>query len=1223
MPTQLALNAENISLGVTPQEIIDIALANIGEPWAADGCAAFVWGVTNLAGLPFFDLENKTVNNDPRSPQDSEYIVPHSAGIGSGRADVSGDGWYLVSSSSSVADLVSMLQPGDVVRVYKDASEGFIDASGNAIAHSFIVVSNVGGNIQVVDNWNGAISEHALSDITNIWAPQGQFAAAFVSRIDSAWVEANVPQNTLVGDAFGDWSALSHPMTTIDKVGSEILVSTDGDNGYAYPTVCELTNGDFVIAWPSLGSIKAQLFDPSGTEVGSEFLIDTYSLEWTYVAPTITGLSNGGFVVTWWAPDANPANPASVRVEVFDASGAKVVTGSVVSVNAPSNFWGVTELTNGDFVLTWMQFDGIGSNVNAQLFDASGAKVGSPILVSGSANAASPLPSVTELTNGGFVVAWVNTSGSNINAQMFDGGGAKVGSEFLVRTETSNFPGNLSITGLTDGGFAVTWFDGGLGSLMVRAFDASGAKVGESQTTGVQTFGDSKVAALTNGGFVVTWGDTSGTLGDSGGAAVAAQVFDATGAQVSSEFLVNTTTGGGQFEPSITGLTNGGFVVTWFDFLRGVKAQVFTLELPTQPPIISSVSAAPSDGDLGPGNTITLTVNFSEAVTVAGGTPTLALNDGGTAFYTSGSGSSALVFTYTVGAVGSGQTTSDLALAATDAFNLNGATITDAFGTAADLSGANGYNPVGTLEIDTTPPTLIDNAIIYNSDIPIATAPQIAVEMIKLAVDAYPDSSSPGYHTYNLLTPPGGIPPDSSARVDINQDHWHAVSASELGINDLGQDGLFKYSFADGYYQAIQVDPFTGLPADTVSSDPSEADALVLTGVINDKKTLAISFAGTDQLSDWNDFANFGTHYAKFAPLVSAIKDFIDANHIDQVFVSGHSLGAAMVQDFMGDFPGDPRFQAWTIGSPGSDNVASATGSDSKIVNYIHTGDPVTQVPLLSGVPADVKDAFVPTVATFIIDLGNLGLSDLQEAYSLAWKVVHGQEKFRGADIGVGGLLSTHHDRFLYEYDVNAHYGFPFQLKLIDGYIAGATVFADANGNGKLDLGELSTTTDANGHFAPIGSAVPLVAFGGTDISTGLAFKGQLEAPAGSTAITPLTTVVSSLQKLGTSNTEAQLLSATGLDPSLDLTTFDPIAAMQANNPNAAKVYAVGAGVMNTVTMIASALTSTGPIASNTVQVFATLANLIGAQQGAIDLTDACFVSSAHHRLRAIVKSAR
>ena len=58
---------------------------------------------------------------------------------------------------------------------------------------------------------------------------------------------------------------------------------------------------------------------------------------------------------------------------------------------------------------------------------------------------------------------------------------------------------------------------------------------------------------------------------------------------------------------------------------------------------------------------MTLTVNMSEAVTVAGGTPTLTLNDGGTASYTGGSGTNTLTFSYTVGA---GQNTSDLAVTA-------------------------------------------------------------------------------------------------------------------------------------------------------------------------------------------------------------------------------------------------------------------------------------------------------------------------------------------------------------------------------------------------------------------------------------------------------------------------------------------------------------------------------------------------------------------------------
>ena len=65
---------------------------------------------------------------------------------------------------------------------------------------------------------------------------------------------------------------------------------------------------------------------------------------------------------------------------------------------------------------------------------------------------------------------------------------------------------------------------------------------------------------------------------------------------------------------------------------------------------------------------------------IRGGTPTLTLNDGGTATYISGSGTSALVFSYTVAA---GQNT--VALAAT-AVNLNGGDHYRRAGNAANLS---------------------------------------------------------------------------------------------------------------------------------------------------------------------------------------------------------------------------------------------------------------------------------------------------------------------------------------------------------------------------------------------------------------------------------------------------------------------------------------------------------------------------------------------------------
>ena len=110
----------------------------------------------------------------------------------------------------------------------------------------------------------------------------------------------------------------------------------------------------------------------------------------------------------------------------------------------------------------------------------------------------------------------------------------------------------------------------------------------------------------------------------------------------------------------------------------------------------SGIGITNGSGDLYTGMTATLTLTLSEAVTVAGGTLTLTLNDGGTATYTGGSGTDALTFSYTVAA---GQNTSNLTVTAV---NLNSATVKDGAGNAANLS-LTGLTQTG-LQIDTTSP---------------------------------------------------------------------------------------------------------------------------------------------------------------------------------------------------------------------------------------------------------------------------------------------------------------------------------------------------------------------------------------------------------------------------------------------------------------------------------------------------------------------------------------
>ena len=77
---------------------------------------------------------------------------------------------------------------------------------------------------------------------------------------------------------------------------------------------------------------------------------------------------------------------------------------------------------------------------------------------------------------------------------------------------------------------------------------------------------DPQVAALSDGQWVVVWTDRSGTPGeDDSFTAVRMQVFNAAGAKVGTEILVNSDTDFEQENPVITVLKDGRFVVAWQD----------------------------------------------------------------------------------------------------------------------------------------------------------------------------------------------------------------------------------------------------------------------------------------------------------------------------------------------------------------------------------------------------------------------------------------------------------------------------------------------------------------------------------------------------------------------------------------------------------------------------------------------------------------------------------
>jgi len=146
----------------------------------------------------------------------------------------------------------------------------------------------------------------------------------------------------------------------------------------------------------------------------------------------------------------------------------------------------------------------------------------------------------------------------------------------------------------------------------------------------------------------------------------------------------------------------------------GIVIIRYTPLVDTTPPTISTVSST-SNGSFKAGDVIGVRVTFSETVTVTG-TPQITLETGATdrvVNYSSGSGSTVLVFNYTVQA---GDTSSDLDYVATNSLALNGGTIKDTAGNDATLTLAS-PGALGSLGnsraivIDTTAPTFLSAVI--------------------------------------------------------------------------------------------------------------------------------------------------------------------------------------------------------------------------------------------------------------------------------------------------------------------------------------------------------------------------------------------------------------------------------------------------------------------------------------------------------------------------------
>ena len=318
---------------------------------------------------------------------------------------------------------------------------------------------------------------------------------------------------------------------------------------------------------------------------GPDFLVNTTTMG-DQRAPTITVLADGRFVIAWTDMSQSSEHGSStvIRGQIFTAAGQpsgpefRIDPTPQGSLSLPT----ITALLDGRFVLAWADSGQNGPDtslggVYGQIFTAGGLPSGSQFLVNTAIRNRQTEPTITMLEDGRFVVAWMDwsrtgadISNAAVRGQIFTPDGRKSGPEFLINTATEGTQAEPTITGSAGGGFVVAWMDWSrsaddpsFNAIRGQMFTAAGAPSGSEFLINTTIQGSQfqpTITGLEGDRFVVAWTDGSGT---SGGGAIRGQIYEADGTPAGSEFLINTTTSGSQNTPAITALDAGRFVVSW------------------------------------------------------------------------------------------------------------------------------------------------------------------------------------------------------------------------------------------------------------------------------------------------------------------------------------------------------------------------------------------------------------------------------------------------------------------------------------------------------------------------------------------------------------------------------------------------------------------------------------------------------------------------------------
>jgi len=368
-------------------------------------------------------------------------------------------------------------------------------------------------------------------------------------------------KNTGNDSALNEWDSWKlnlYGVPPVYKIGDEFLINNYTQDEQSYASVDKIGDHGFVTIWKSFRQEENNygVYARRYDDQGVPF-----ENEFRF-DPN----SNSGIFAQDW--DYNPS--------VVGLNDGRFVVSSIYNDDLPDTVTqdfqtSVAQLNNGDVIMTWEYNRGEPYEVYGNYYDDQLVLINRDFKINTYSQNDQLHTAVAALADGGFVVTWSSEnqdgSGYGIYGQRYASGAIPVGTEFQVNTYTQNSQDLSHVTGLVGGGFVVTWSsenqDGSGYGIYGQRYNSEGFPVGTEFQVNTYTQNDqynSSVTGLSDGGFIVIW-QSDGQDGSNYG--IYGQRYNSEGIPIGVEFQVNTHTQNNQENASITELSDGKFVVTW------------------------------------------------------------------------------------------------------------------------------------------------------------------------------------------------------------------------------------------------------------------------------------------------------------------------------------------------------------------------------------------------------------------------------------------------------------------------------------------------------------------------------------------------------------------------------------------------------------------------------------------------------------------------------------